>query len=99
MGQRKITIKTEVAEEIADISFFIESKGLKETAIKFTKSVLSFIRGLNFDDVEFAKCRDLSRASLGLKCIPYNKKYTIVFYQFEKEVIITEFVLSKMIHW
>lgn len=36
MGKRKITIRREVAEEIANISFFIESKGLLETAEKFT---------------------------------------------------------------
>ncbi len=99
MGQRKITIQTEVAEEIADIAYFIESKGLPETAIKFTKSVMNFIRSLEFDKIEFAACRDLERAELGLKCIPYNKKYTLVFYQLEDEVIITEFILSKMIYW
>jgi hypothetical protein len=89
MGYRKITIESEVAEEIANISFFIESKGLPETAIKFTKSVMNFIRKTDFDRIEFPDCREPERASLGLKCIPYNKKYTIVFYQLDSEVIIT----------
>jgi hypothetical protein len=99
MGQRKITIQTEVAEDIADIAYFIESKGLPETAIKFIKSVMNFIRNLDFDKIEFAICRDLERAELGLKCLPYNKKYTIVFYQLTDELIITEFIAAKMVYW
>ncbi len=63
MGKRKITIQTEVAEEIADIAYFIESKGLSETAIKFTKSVMNFIRNMDFDKIEFAICRDLEELS------------------------------------
>ena len=87
MGKRKIKIRREVAEEIAHISFFIESKGLLETAKRFTKSIMSFIRELDFDRIEYPICRDSERASLGLKCLPYNKKYTIVFYQLLDEVI------------
>lgn len=43
MGSRKITILPEVAEETARIAYFIESKGMPETAIKFTKKVMEFI--------------------------------------------------------
>lgn len=99
MGKRKITIRREVAEEIANISYFIESKGLLETAEKFTKSIMNFIRALDFERIDYPICRDPDRANLGLKCLPFNKKYTIVFYQMEDEVIVTEFVASKMIHW
>jgi hypothetical protein len=69
MGKRKITIRREVAEEIAKISFFIESKGLLETTERFIKSIMTFIRELEFDRIEYPKCRDSERASLGLKCV------------------------------
>ncbi len=69
MGRRKVTITSEVAEEIAKISFFIESKGLKGTAIKFTKSIMNFIRNIDFNKLEYAFCRDPERALLELKCI------------------------------
>jgi hypothetical protein len=36
MGSRKISIKQSAAESIAAISWFIESKGMIETAHKFT---------------------------------------------------------------
>lgn len=99
MVKRKITIKQEVAEEIADIFYFIESKGMFETAVTFTKKIYSFIRNIQFDKIEFNLCKDPHRANLGLKCIPYNKKYTIVFYQLADEIIITEFISSKMLYW
>jgi hypothetical protein len=57
MGRRKVTIRPEVAEEIARISFFIESKGLPETAIKFTQDVISFFRNLDFDFIKNFKRR------------------------------------------
>jgi hypothetical protein len=36
---------------------------------------------------------------MGYKCIPYKKKYTIVFIEFETEIIVSEFILSKRIYW
>ena len=35
MGKRKINILQEAATAVAEISFFIESKGMPETAKKF----------------------------------------------------------------
>lgn len=60
---------------------------------------MNFIRNLDFVKIEFAICQDLERAELGFKCITFNKKYTIVFYQLDDEVIITEFIATKMIYW
>jgi hypothetical protein len=97
MGKTKIIFLDTFIENISSISYFIESKGLPETALLYKEKVYNFIEKLDFDKVNYAYCRDLERASKELKCIPFNKKYTIVFYQFEDEVIITEFVVSKMI--
>ncbi|MCP9762366.1 hypothetical protein [Lacihabitans soyangensis] len=99
MGKTKIIFLDTFIENLASVSFFIESKGLPQTAILFKEKVYDFIEDLNFDKTEYARCRDPERASSGLKCIPFNKKYTIVFYQIDDEVIIIEFVASKMIHW
>lgn len=98
MGKTKITFLDTFIENLASVSFFIESKGLPKTAILFKEKVYDFFEDLHFDKTEFSTCRDPERASLGLKCIPFNKKYTIVFYQMDDEIIITEFVASKMIH-
>jgi hypothetical protein len=39
MGQREVTIKQSVADNIAAIAWFIESKGLLSTAASFTDGV------------------------------------------------------------
>jgi hypothetical protein len=99
MGKTKIIFLDTFIENVASVSLFIESKGLPQTAILYKEKVYDFIENLDFDKTEYADCREPERARSGLKCLPYNKKYTIVFYQFEAEVIFTEFIASKMIHW
>ncbi|MCP9770737.1 hypothetical protein EGI22_22760 [Lacihabitans sp. LS3-19] len=98
MGKTKINFLDTFIENLASVSLFIESKGLTQTAILFKEKVYDFIENLNFDKTEYSTCRDPERASSGLKCILFNKKYTIVFYQMGDEVLIIEFVASKMIH-
>lgn len=99
MGKTKIIFLDTFLENIASISFFIEAKGLPQTAIEYKNRVYDFIESIEFDKIDFQICRDPERAYQNLKCIPYNKKYTIVFYQFSDEVIFTEYVASKLIHW
>ncbi|MBX9784733.1 MAG: hypothetical protein K2X48_15700 [Chitinophagaceae bacterium] len=43
MGLRKIKVIPSAAENIASIAYFVESKGLASTAIKFTDGVYDFI--------------------------------------------------------
>ncbi len=99
MGRRQITIKESVAESIAEIAWYIESKGLVLTAEVFTDEVYDFILKLSDFRRSQAICRDPSRASLGFKCIPFKKKYTIVFLETAEEIIVCEFLPSKNIHW
>lgn len=42
MGRRKIIVKQTAADNIAAISWFIESKGMVATANKFTDNVYDF---------------------------------------------------------
>jgi hypothetical protein len=97
MGKVEVKYTSQFADDLADLIFFIESKDMIATATKYADKVYDFIEKLNFDKVKFAYCKDPSRKQLGLKCIPYNKKYTIVLYQFEDLVIVTEFIPSKLI--
>jgi len=99
MGLRKITVKQSVAESIAAIAWFIESKGMIATAERFSDQVYDYFIRLCDDTKSYAICRDQQRAILGYKCVPYKKKYTIVFIESEEELIICEFISSKLIHW
>jgi hypothetical protein len=99
MGIRKIRVKESAVENIAAISWFIESKGMLATAEKFADDVYDYFLKLADTKKSYAICREPARAALGYKCIPYKKKYTIVLIESELEIIICEFISSKLIHW
>ena len=88
-----------MADSIAAIAWYIESKGLVNTAEKFADSVYDFLIKLSDSRRNHAVCREPDRALVGYKCIPYKKKYTIVFLESEDELIVCEFILSQNIHW
>lgn len=99
MGRRKIIVKQTAAENIAAIAWFIESKGMVLTADKFIDAVYDYFIHIADIRKSYPICREPGRALMGYKCIPYKKKYTIVFIESEQELIICEFVSSKLIHW
>jgi len=99
VGRRKVTVKETVAGSIAEIAWYIESKGLIATAENFADGVYDFFIKLSDSRRNHAICRDPERAVLGYKCIPYKKKYTIVFLETNEELIICEFLPAKNIHW
>jgi len=99
MGSRKITVKQSAAENIAAIAWFIESKGMIATANKFTDATYDYFLKLTDTRKSYPLCREPHRATLGYKCITYKKKYTIVFIETETEIIICEFISSKLIYW
>ena len=99
MGRRKIIVKQTAAENIAAIAWFIESKGMIATAEKFTDDVYDAFLKLADERKSYPVCREPERAVLGYKCFPYKKKYTVVFIESDKEIIICEFISSKLIYW
>ncbi|HMJ47018.1 MAG TPA: hypothetical protein VK498_06785 [Ferruginibacter sp.] len=99
MGYRKVTVKKSTAEHIAAIAWYIESKGMVATAERFSDDIYDYFIKLADTRKSYAICRDPDRAALGYKCITYRKKYTIVFIESEEELIICEFIASRLIHW
>ena len=99
MGRRKVIVKQTAADNIAAIAWYIESKDMIATADKFADDVYDYFSRLADLRKSYSVCRDPKRAALGFKCIPYKKKYTIVFIETEQEIIICEFISSKLIWW
>lgn len=99
MGIRKVIVKQSAAEGIAAIAWFIESKGMVATADKFTDDTYGHFIKLADNRKSYPLCKEPGRASLGYKCVPYKKKYVIVFIETYKELIICEFISAKLIHW
>ncbi len=99
MGSRKVSIKQSAAESIAAIAWFIESKGMIATANKFTDAAYDYFITLANNIKSYPLCREPKRAVSGYKCISYKKKYTIVFIETDIEIIICEFISSKLLYW
>lgn len=99
MGFRKVVVRQSTAESIAKVSLYLESEGLLATAEKFSDDVYNFLSKLGDSRKTYRFCRDPIRNLIGYKCIPYRKKYTIVFIELEEEIIVCEFILSKQIYW
>ncbi len=97
MGSRKIIVKQSAVDNIAAIAWFIESKGMLATAEKFSDDAYDYIIRLADNRKSYRICREPIRASINYKCVSYKKKYTIVFIENEQELIICEFIASKLI--
>jgi hypothetical protein len=99
MGIRKVRVLKSASESIAAIAFFVESKGLTATSVKFVDSVYDYILKIADSRKSFAPCREPARAMLGYKCVTYKKKYIIMFYESDDEITVCEFVSAKNISW
>ena len=99
MGSRKIVVKESAAKNIAAISLHIESFGFIATAEKFSDEVYDYFLKMGDTVREYALCRDPGKAVLGYKCVPYKKKYIIVFIETSTELIICEFLPAKLVYW
>lgn len=99
MGKRKIIIRQSVADKIAEVAWFIESKGMVKTAEKFADAVYDFIESLGNDLVIHPICHEPERSFLGLKCKNFRKKYVVVFMESSKEITVCEFIPAKLIKW
>jgi hypothetical protein len=72
VGNREVIIKESVANSIAEVAWFIESKGLLDTAERFSDGVYDFFGKLADSRKTHAICREPGRAMVGYKCIPYK---------------------------
>ena len=98
MGRRKVVVLVSVRTSIAEASWYIESKGLIATADKFADAVYNFIERLSNPNISYKICSEPERALHGLRCIQF-RKYTIVYEESDDEILVVEFIPSKMISW
>lgn len=97
MGKRKVTILEPAATAVAEIAFFVESKGLTLTAKKFVIEVFTFFEKLSDDRIQHRACTYSKWNSLGYRCITYKKKYSIAYLSLSSEIVICEFVSAKLL--
>ncbi|MDE3145330.1 MAG: hypothetical protein KGL19_14330 [Bacteroidota bacterium] len=84
MGKRKINILEQAAIAIAEISFFVESKGMPVTAKKFVDEVFEFFETLSVDTFSHKRCEYKRWKDLGYRCVHYKKKYIVAYLDLKK---------------
>ena len=97
MGKRKVTILEPAATAVAEIAYFIESKGLPQTARKFIIEAFAFFEKLSDDRIKHKICSYPQWDNLGYRYITYKKKYSIAYLSLENEIVICEFVSTKLL--
>ena len=97
MGKRKVRILEPAATAVAEIAFFIEAKGLTKTAMNFVDEAYDFFDKLSDDRLEHRPCVYSPWKSLNYRCVTFSKKYMVAYLSTAKEIIICEFVSSKIL--
>ena len=98
MGKRKVSILEPAATSVAEIAYFIESKGLPQTAKKFVAEAFDFFDKLSDDRIEHRLCTYELWRNFNYRCVTYKKRYVVAYISTNKEIIICEFVSSKLIN-
>jgi hypothetical protein len=97
MGKRKISILEPAATSVAEIAFFVESIGLPQTAKKFVSDAFEFFNKLSDERIEHRPCTYEVWRNMDYHCVTYKKKYVVAYLSTPNEIVICEFVSSKLI--
>ncbi len=85
------------AEEVAYIAYFIESKGLPQTAKKFIDDSFAFFNRLSDTQIKHKSCGYDIWKGQGYRCASYKRKYVVAYLDKEDEIIICDFVSYKLL--
>lgn len=98
MGKREVTILDPATDGVADAAYFVEAKGMPASAKKFVDDAFEFFASLADERIEHHPCTYPLWKRLHYRCVTY-KKYTVAYILYKEEIVICEFVPSKLIHW
>lgn len=96
MGKRKVSILEPAAASVAEIAWFIEHKGLPQTAKKFVDEMFHFFETLSDERIVHNPCKYKRWKALNYRCVSY-KKYVIAYLDLQKEIVICEIAPAKML--
>ena len=99
MGRRKVTILDTASDTVAEVAFFIESKGMPQTAKQFVDEAFEFFEQLGDKRLTHHPCTYPLWKRLNYRCTTFRKKYIVAYLNFKSEIVICEFVPSKLIFW
>jgi len=97
MVKRKVSILEPAATAIAEIAWFIESKGMPQTAKKFVDDAFLFFDKLSDERIVHKPCNYNRWKTLSYRCVPFKKKYVVAYLNQENEIVICDFVSAKLL--
>src|SRR5215216_2776770 len=97
MGKRKVTILETAVTSIAEIALFIEGHGMPQTAKKFVNDAFQFFEKLSDERLEHKPYSYSKWKDLDYRCITFKKKYVVAYLSLTKEIVICDFVSSKLL--
>ena len=97
MGKRKVSILEPAATAVAEIAMFIESEGMPQAAKKFVDDAFLFFAKLSDERIEHKPCGYKRWKDLDYRCVPYKRKYVVAYLSQAKEIVICDFVSSKLL--
>ena len=97
MGQRKVTILDAAVNAVAQVSYFIEGAGLPQSAKGFVNEAFIFFEKLADDRLTHRPCGYLPWRKLRYRCATFRKKYTVAYLEFDTEILICVFSLTKLL--
>ena len=72
MGKRKVSILEPALQAVAEIAWFIESKGMPQTVKKFVEEAFQFFEKLSDERIEHKRCNYKRWEALSYRCIYYK---------------------------
>jgi hypothetical protein len=97
MGKRKIVILDKAVEEVANVAYIIEGKGLPATAKKFVDEAFLFFETLADDSFVHKPCKQSLWQILNYRCANYKKKFMVAYLSNQHEIIICDFAIQKLL--
>lgn len=79
------------------MAYFIESKGMPATAKNFVDEAFDFFDKLSDDFIEHRLCTYSRWKKLGYRCVNYKKKYVVAYLSLSNEIVICDFISSKLL--
>lgn len=97
MAQRKISISDKAIEEVAHVAYFIEGKGLPDTAKKFVDEAFRFFQKLSDPKIVHKPCSYSYWKEAGYRCAPFRKKFIVAYQELDNEILICDFASRKIV--
>jgi plasmid stabilization system protein ParE len=96
MAQRKVRVLTKARDEVAYIAYFIESKGMPDTAKKFVDDCIDFFEKLGNPKINHRPCSYIIWKIQGFRCASFKKKFVVAFIYKKDEIVICDFASHKL---